>query len=136
MLSPVLARWVITPLGAVVGRPFGPIGRLARTNAVRNPRRTAATAFALTLGLLLVSGVGVIGASTKASIDTLVDNNVTADYILTTQSQIAGADPGRGRRPQGQPASQSLTELHDAVAPPSTAYTTSGPASTARSHRC
>ena len=38
-----------------------PVGRLARTNAVRNPRRTAATAFALTLGLVLVAGIAVIG---------------------------------------------------------------------------
>ncbi len=56
LLSPVFARWVIYPLGRVVGRPFGMVGRLARTNAVRNPRRTAATAFALTLGLVLVTG--------------------------------------------------------------------------------
>ncbi|PZS20098.1 MAG: hypothetical protein DLM57_02400 [Pseudonocardiales bacterium] len=88
-LSPVLAGVIITPLGKIVGRPFGAIGQLARTNAVRNPRRTAATAFALTLGLLLVSGIAVIGSSVKASINKTFDNNVSADFILTTQSEVS-----------------------------------------------
>jgi putative ABC transport system permease protein len=88
LLSPALARVFIAPLGRVVGRPFGAVGELARTNAVRNPRRTAATAFALTVGLLLVSGIAVVGASMKASVNALVENSVTADYVLTTQSAV------------------------------------------------
>ncbi|MGI8881136.1 MAG: ABC transporter permease [Jatrophihabitans sp.] len=83
LLSPALSQLIIGPLGRIVGRPFGTIGRLARSNAVRNPRRTAATAFALTLGLLLVAGVAVIGASAKGSINAAVDKGVSADYILT-----------------------------------------------------
>jgi putative ABC transport system permease protein len=93
LLSPVLARWIIGPLGRLVGRPFGPVGQLARTNAVRNPRRTAATAFALTLGLLLVSGIAVIGASVKTSVGHLFDNSVTANYILSTQAQVSVPTP-------------------------------------------
>ena len=105
LLSPVIAGWVITPLGRLVGRPFGAAGRLARTNAVRNPRRTAATAFALTLGLVLVSGMAVIGASMKTSVNALFDSAVRADFILSTQTQVsvplpaaaaAGAVPGVG----------------------------------------
>jgi putative ABC transport system permease protein len=86
LLAATISGWFIGALGAVVARPFGAIGRLARTNAVRNPRRTAATAFALTLGLMLVSGIAVIGSSTKASLNTIVDNEVRADYILTGSS--------------------------------------------------
>jgi putative ABC transport system permease protein len=112
LLSPVLARWVIGPLGRFVGRPFGAVGRLARTNAVRNPRRTAATAFALTLGLVLVSGIAVLGASMKASVNKLFDDNVRADYVLTTSVRLnvpaaamtaAAKVPGIG----------SFTELHE-----------------------
>jgi putative ABC transport system permease protein len=66
-----------------VARPFGSVGKLARNNAVRNLRRTAATAFALTLGLMLVSAIGMFGASAKASVDSLVDKGVKADYVLT-----------------------------------------------------
>lgn len=93
LLAPVLSRWIVVPLGRVVGAPFGTVGELARTNAVRNPRRTAATAFALTLGLVLVAGIAVIGSSIKASLGTIVDDTVTADYIVNTSSQIVVPQP-------------------------------------------
>ncbi|MGV9411980.1 ABC transporter permease [Nocardia sp. NPDC003693] len=81
LASPALSRPVVGALGVLV-RPFGPVGQMARNNARRNPRRTAATAFALTLGLMLVSAIGMLGASAKASITDLVDKGVKADYIL------------------------------------------------------
>ncbi len=93
LLSPVFARWIIVPLGRVVGRPFGAVGRLARTNAVRNPRRTASTAFALTLGLVLVAGIAVIGASVKKSLNHIVDTTVTADFIVTTNNALSVPQP-------------------------------------------
>lgn len=86
--APALSRPVIAVLGAGFGPVFGTVGRLARTNAVRNPRRTAATAFALTLGLMLVTTIAVFGASAKKSINGLIDNGVTADYILTGPDAI------------------------------------------------
>ncbi|MVU82014.1 FtsX-like permease family protein [Nocardia sp. ET3-3] len=79
--SPALSRPVIAGLSVLV-RPFGPVGKMARNNAIRNPRRTAATAFALTLGLMLVSAIGMLGSSAKASVSDLVDKGVKADYIL------------------------------------------------------
>ncbi len=82
LLSPKLAQWIIGALSVIV-RPFGAMGRLARTNAVRNPRRTAATAFALTVGLLLVSAIGVVGASTKANLASIIDSSVKGDFIIT-----------------------------------------------------
>jgi putative ABC transport system permease protein len=93
LLSPVLAKWIVVPLGRVVGRPFGTVGQLARTNAIRNPRRTAATAFALTLGLVLVAGIAVIGSSVKTSLNKIVDTTVTADYIVTTNGQLGVPQP-------------------------------------------
>jgi putative ABC transport system permease protein len=115
LLSPVFARWVIDPMGRLVGRPFGPVGRLARTNAVRNPRRTAATAFALTLGLVLVTGIAVIGSSAKASISKLFDDNVTADYILTTDAAVS-VPTAAARAARAVPDVASVTELHGIVA--------------------
>jgi putative ABC transport system permease protein len=112
LLSPVFARWIITPLGQLVGRPFGTVGRLARTNAVRNPRRTAATSFALTLGLLLVSGIAVIGASFKSSINALFDNNVTADYILSTKVDVNVPIPAANAVAK-VPGVASVTQLHN-----------------------
>jgi len=86
--APALSRPVIGAIGRVAGLPFGSVGRLARTNAVRNPRRTAATAFALTLGLMLVTAIAVFGASAKKSINALVDTGVTADYMFTGPDAI------------------------------------------------
>jgi putative ABC transport system permease protein len=111
LLSPVLARLLIAPMGRLVGRPFGAAGRLARTNAVRNPRRTAATAFALTLGLVLVSGIAVIGASMKASINAVFDNNVTADYILSSQTSVAVPTPAVAAAAK-VPGVGSMTQLY------------------------
>ncbi len=53
---------------------MSPFGRqapvtLGRRNAERNPRRTSATASALMISVALISGLVVIGASAKASID-------------------------------------------------------------------
>lgn len=82
LAAPALSRPVVAGLG-VLTRPFGAIGRMARNNAVRNPRRTAATAFALTLGLMLVTAIGMLGASAKESVGVLVDKGVKADYVLS-----------------------------------------------------
>jgi putative ABC transport system permease protein len=114
LLAPVLSRYIIGGLGTVVARPFGPVGRLARTNSVRNPRRTAATAFALTVGLMLVSGIAVIGSSTKASINSLIDNNVKADYILQGTGQTPLPLPAIQAAAK-VPGVQSMTELHPVI---------------------
>ncbi len=111
MLSPVLARLVIPPIGWIVGRPFGRPGTLAPSNATRNPRRTAATAFALTLGLLIVSGIAVIGASAKASVGQLFDNDVQADLVLTTGGQQSVPQPAIDAAAK-VPGVGSMTQFH------------------------
>src|SRR5450631_3387986 len=63
---PLLGRPVVGLVGMVYRRSFGTVGRLAEQNAMRNPRRTAATASALMVGLALVSMMAVFGPSTKA----------------------------------------------------------------------
>lgn len=83
LFSPALSRPVVRGIGSVIGLPFGPVGRLASTNSGRNPRRTATTAFALTLGVALVACIGMLGASMKASLSDMIGETVTSDYILT-----------------------------------------------------
>lgn len=111
LLAPVLSRYVIGGIGRLVARPFGAIGRLARTNSVRNPRRTAATAFALTVGLMLVSAIAVIGASTKSSINSIVDNDVRADFILSGTGGTPVPIPAVARAADVRGV-KSMTELH------------------------
>ena len=86
VLSPLVAGPVVSTLARPLQRVFGTPGRLARENAARSPRRTAATAVTLTVGLALVSMVSVVGQSLK---DTFVDNltaAVEADYVISVNS--------------------------------------------------
>jgi putative ABC transport system permease protein len=102
VLSPWLSRPVASALGGVFRR--GVAGRLGRQNALRNPRRTAATAAALMIGLALVSAVAVLGASLKGSMTAIVDGTVGADFVLDTnatgiteqQLAVLRAQPGVG----------------------------------------
>lgn len=81
--APALSQPFMGTVGKVVVRPFKKIGQLAQTNAIRNPRRTAATAFALTLGLMLVAIIGTLGQTFKAAVDDVIDDNLKAGLIVT-----------------------------------------------------
>ena len=81
--GPSLSLPVVPPLGRVIGAPFGAVGTLASTNTRRNPRRTATTAFALMLGIALVTVIGMLGASMKRSVDDVATSEVSADFVLS-----------------------------------------------------
>jgi putative ABC transport system permease protein len=85
--APIAAR----PVVRVVTAPFvalsGTVGRIARENTLRMPRRTASTASALLIGLALVATVSVAAQSTKASVADLVDTQLKADYVLNGGQQ-------------------------------------------------
>ncbi len=83
LAGPAFSLPVVPTLGRIVGAPFGAIGKLAATNSRRNPRRTSATAFALTLGIALVTTIGMLGETMKDSVAGVFENNVSADYILS-----------------------------------------------------
>ena len=51
-------------------------GTLARENAMRNPKRTSATAAALMIGVALVGFITILASSTKASIDDVMAEGV------------------------------------------------------------
>lgn len=80
--APLVSRPVVRLVAAPMVLVLGSVGRLARQNALRNPRRTATTASALMVGLALVSGVTVLAASAKSSTNDLVDAQLTADFVL------------------------------------------------------
>lgn len=91
VLGPVAARLVGSGLGAAYPLLFGAIGRMSQRNAIRNPRRTGATAAALMIGVSLVGALGVVAASLSTSIHREVTATFGADFVLS----------GPGGRPVG-----------------------------------
>ncbi|HEX6247582.1 MAG TPA: FtsX-like permease family protein [Nocardioidaceae bacterium] len=83
LMSPVIGRPLVMLLGAAYRRSFGTVGQLAAQNSQRNPRRTAATASALMLGLALVSLMSILGASASASTDKALEESVTSQFIVS-----------------------------------------------------
>ncbi|WP_333774465.1 ABC transporter permease [Streptomyces sp. IBSBF 3136] len=80
--GPLLVRPVIRVLGGAFPALFGPVGRMSQRNALRNPRRTGATAAALMVGLALVGGMSVASASMSASFDRQIDKTLGADFTV------------------------------------------------------
>ncbi|MFJ8111422.1 ABC transporter permease [Streptomyces sp. NPDC096132] len=80
--GPLLVRPVIRVLGAAFPALFGSVGRMSQRNALRNPRRTGATAAALMVGLALVGGMSVASASMSKSFDEQIDKTLGADFVI------------------------------------------------------
>ncbi len=86
VLGPVIAG----PLTRVIGAPLPPLrgmtGSLARENALRNPKRTSATAAALMIGVGLIGFITVFASSTKTSVEALIGENFTGDVVIDSGS--------------------------------------------------
>ena len=129
----VLAPFVAGPLARTLGSPLpkieGVTGRMAQQNAARNPRRTAATASALMVGLAVVAAIATLAASATASFNGLFDQAIKADYVITGQRPERVFARGRDRRSARPPASSRPARC---ASPTSTTATPPGrsPAST------
>ena len=73
--------WVTALAGRLAGLS-GPTARLASANTLRNPRRTAATATALMIGVTLVAMMSVGAASARATINAQLDAHYPVDVAL------------------------------------------------------
>lgn len=82
VLAPIVAPWIVHVLSWPFVVALRPIGRLARGNVVRNPRRTANTAGALMIGMALVGAATVLASSTQASVASVIDNNMKSDFVV------------------------------------------------------
>lgn len=87
LVSPIAGRPLIWALGRIYRRLFGEPGKLAELNAVRQPRRTAATASALMIGLALVTMMAILGSSASSSVYHLIRDNLRGDFIVTTVNE-------------------------------------------------
>ncbi|MFJ4533209.1 ABC transporter permease [Streptomyces nigrescens] len=87
VLTPLLSRPLIA-LAAPVLRIFGVAGTLARQNSVRNPRRTAATASALMVGLTLITGLTVVATSVQTAIEKQAVASLKSDYVVSMAGPV------------------------------------------------
>ena len=83
LMSPVIGAPVLHLFGAVYRQLFGTVGSMAAQNALRNPRRTAATASALMIGLALMAMMSIFGSSASASTDEAIGETLTSQFIVS-----------------------------------------------------
>ncbi|WP_326820499.1 ABC transporter permease [Streptosporangium sp. NBC_01756] len=89
-LGPVIVK----PLGAFAGwlpaRVFGVPGRLAVDNSGRNPKRSATTTVALTVGVTLMTMLAVLTGTIRATYTQKLDEQFPVDYMVQAQDRTSG----------------------------------------------
>jgi putative ABC transport system permease protein len=93
VLGPMIAGPMSAAIGAPIERIKGITGAIARENAMRNPKRTSATAAALMIGIGLVGLITIFGASARASVNSAIDESMRADYVVTSGGFNQGRIP-------------------------------------------
>lgn len=89
MFSPLFS----SPVAAFLGRPLEHMpgqritGHIARENASRDNKRTAATAAGLMIGLALIAMASVVADSLKETFRSELGSTMVADYVVTADSQ-------------------------------------------------
>ena len=112
VLGPVVARLVTGAIGRPLATWRGTPGLLARGNAMRSPRRTAAAATALMVGVAIVTLFTVYAASLKKASDNGVSGSFTGDIAVTSGSFGPGTlSPQLVNAIAGIPGVQTATGL-------------------------
>ena len=96
MASPRLVPPLASGLGRIGARFGGSAGKLARSNAMRNPGRTASTAAALMIGLALVTFIAVLANGMKQSNRRAIERQVKSTYLLTSANGFDSISPKAG----------------------------------------
>jgi putative ABC transport system permease protein len=98
VLGPIIATPISGALGLPIRKVKGITGSIARENAIRNPKRTSATAAALMIGVALVGLITVFGASARASVNAALDRSMKADYVVKSPGFGQGSIPLEAQR--------------------------------------
>jgi putative ABC transport system permease protein len=112
VLGPVASSYAVRALGAPLRRLRGINVSLAQRNALRSPKRTAATATALMIGVAVVSLFTVFGASLKTSLDESVTRSFAGDVAVRAPGF---ATEGADLSPELAPAIAALPEVDTAL---------------------
>jgi putative ABC transport system permease protein len=115
----MISSKLVRPLAAVIGVPgeklAGISGFLARRNTLRNPGRTAATAAALMIGLALVTFVAVLSNGMKESNRGAIEDQIAADYVVTSQDGFTPFVSGAGDAAAAAPGVEIATSVRAEV---------------------
>jgi putative ABC transport system permease protein len=113
VLGPAFARPLSRALGWPVARLRGVAGAIARENAMRNPRRTAATAAALMIGVGLVGFITVFVSSAKTSVDHVVRDAFSGDLVIDSGASQGGGgiDPAVAAQVRALPEVAAVTGI-------------------------
>ena len=94
----------------------GAAGALARRNSIRNPGRTAATAAALMIGVALVAFVATLANGMKASNRKAIEDQITANFIITSQDGYTPFVAAAGDAAADAPSAETVTHVRSEVA--------------------
>jgi putative ABC transport system permease protein len=111
LISPKLVPTLASVLGKPGQRIGGAAGKLARSNSMRNPGRTAVTAAALMIGIALVAFVAVIGQGMRDSTTGSLKKSVRADYVVVGQDGFSPIDSAATRAVAKVPGVRVATGL-------------------------
>ena len=104
-------RWVTGLIGRPSARLGGSAGRLARTNAMRHPGRTAATASALLIGVALVTAVTVVAKGLEDVSAGSLERRVQATAVVASADGWTPIDPAVERAVAYAPGVTAVSSL-------------------------
>jgi putative ABC transport system permease protein len=104
-------RWVTGLIGRPSARIGGSAGRLARTNAMRHPGRTAATASALLIGVALVTAVTVVAKGLQDVSAGSLERRVQATAVIGATDGWSPIDPAVAPAAGGAPGVTTVSSL-------------------------
>ena len=84
LFGPILAPAVVRLLG-LIARVGGVPGKVSVSNAVRNPRRTAATTSALLVGVTLITMLTVGAATSQRTMEQAMDDQMPIDLVFAVE---------------------------------------------------
>src|SRR6516225_657259 len=115
-LAPLAVRPLAWLAGAPLARLPGRVGLLARGNTIRNPKRTAATAAALMIGLAVIAATSVLVSSARATIGQQVTAASRTSFYVQAGNGTSGLSPTLARIISRQPGVRAVTEVRHTTA--------------------
>ncbi|GAA2360065.1 ABC transporter [Catellatospora methionotrophica] len=107
LTAPILVSAVLAPLTRLLRKPR-PVTRIALRNAVRDPRRTAATSSALMIGLSLVCAFSTVGQTLSTETTAQISSAVPENAVVLRAAAFGTLDDTAGAAARAVPEVTAL----------------------------